>query len=86
MSKNIRYAQIYMNTKYEWWLQISLVYSLSTVATGWQDCTTLGNYCLTPKVDIQYSLTRCLDEADAMLQLATHYANELKINQSIKPV
>jgi hypothetical protein len=86
MSNKIRFAQIYNNAKDEWWLQVALVYGLTSINTDWQCCEELEGSCLTPIVDLQYSLTRCVDEADAMLQLATHYANELKINQSSNPL
>lgn len=78
MSKHIRLATIYSNSKGEWWLQVARHYALGYIDTDWQVSAELGDVCLTPKLDIEDSIVRCVDELDAMSKMAQHYASELE--------
>jgi hypothetical protein len=80
----IRFAQIYRNNDDKWFLQIAKKYDLTVVDTAWQASDELGDACLTPSVDIEAEIIACSSEADAMLQLSVHYANEYHKHTAIK--
>jgi hypothetical protein len=80
----IRFAQIYRNNDGKWFLQIAKFYDLTVIDTAWQDSEELGDTCLTPSTDIEDEIVACSSEADAMIKLAAHYANEYSKHAAIK--
>lgn len=80
----IRFAQIYRNNDDKWFLQIAKKYDLTVIDTAWQDSDELGDACLTPTVDIEADIIPCASEAEAMVKLAVHYANEYSKHSEIK--
>ena len=78
----IRFAQVYLNSQGQWFLQIAKKYDLTAIDTEWQNHASLGNACMTPSVDLEAEFISCNSEEDAMLQLASHYAQEMALHMN----
>jgi nitrogen fixation protein len=86
MHRKIKYAHVVRTEEGKWYLQIAKCYTCDSKDISWQDNPTLGNWVISPNIDLQESLILCKDEEEAMFKLAEHYAKEYKLAVETLPM
>jgi hypothetical protein len=75
----MQFAKVYKNpTTHKWFVIICALHDLVQEDTGWMACESLGEFALTPAVDVEVRRIECESESEALFVMALHYKAEIE--------